>query len=400
MVAGLYPGKIVVMKVFLSSVRRGLVAERDYLPDLLRAVGHEPSRFEDFGARDASSRAECLAGVGQADVYVLLLGPYYGDPMEDSVMSATAEEFTYAQQRGIPILVFVKNNVEVEPAQGEFMSKVGDYQQGRFWAQFNDLMDLGVKVVAALKDLALPKAPLTFAPLATALTVSWRAERRALPQPRGSSTPVLEVQVLPVGPGSLSGVAGLPDLAQSLAGRARDLGFFGQGDPLAVGSDGSSAWAVRTASAESAGPTWAGMGGFGDRRVDPYSGLALHRDGTVLAFQSLPTDTLGALINTNDLQQRLTVLLRLTGAFLPETEHVALAVSLEPLDRVAEGDPNDVGRRNRGSMPHGQGRTARLAPEDHVPTSALPDDVRDLARELAARLLTSTKGANQGSGWF
>lgn len=385
------------MKVFLSSVRRGLSAERDYLPDLLRAVGHEPSRFEDFGARDAPSRKACLTGVAQADVYVLLLGEHYGDPMEDSGLSPTEEEFTFAQQRGIPILVFVKSNMPVEAAQAEFKDRVGDYQQGRFWAQFDGPMDLGPKVLAALKDLSLPKAPLTFSPLSVPVAVSWRSERRALPPSQGYSTPVLELQVLPIGPGPLAGVAGLPGLAQSLAGRARELGFFGQADPLSVSSDGTSAWAVRTATTEAGGAAW--RGGFGDRRTDPYSGLVVDRDGTMLVFQSIPTDSLGALINAEDLEQRLTVLLRLAGAFLPSTEHLAVAVSLEPLERVAEGDPAEVGRRSSGSMPHGRGSAARVGPQDQIPAATLPDAVSDLASEYAARVLTAVRDAGGTSTW-
>ena len=43
------------MKIFISSVRRGLEFERDYLPDLITAIGHVPLRFEDFPAQNLSS---------------------------------------------------------------------------------------------------------------------------------------------------------------------------------------------------------------------------------------------------------------------------------------------------------------------------------------------------------
>src|SRR5689334_19624050 len=100
------------MSVFLSSVRRGLEDERDYLPGLLRAAGHEPSRFEDFTAQPVPSRDACLAGVEQADVYVLLLGEQYGQPMADTGTAPTEEELTVAKRRGIPILVFRKKGTE------------------------------------------------------------------------------------------------------------------------------------------------------------------------------------------------------------------------------------------------------------------------------------------------
>lgn len=96
------------MKVFISSVTHLLKDERNALPPFLRLLDHQPLRFEDFVSRDCSSREACLAGVDAADVYVLLLGPKYGEPFADTGLAPTAEEFTLARNRGIPILVFNK----------------------------------------------------------------------------------------------------------------------------------------------------------------------------------------------------------------------------------------------------------------------------------------------------
>ncbi len=93
------------MKVFISSVRYLLKDERNNLPPFLDVMGHQGLRFEDFAAPDASSREACLAGVAAADVYVLLLGPKYGEPSPDTGLSPTHEEFAAARNRGIPILV-------------------------------------------------------------------------------------------------------------------------------------------------------------------------------------------------------------------------------------------------------------------------------------------------------
>ena len=43
------------MKIFISSVRRGLEDERDALPALISALGHTPVRFEDFSAQSVPS---------------------------------------------------------------------------------------------------------------------------------------------------------------------------------------------------------------------------------------------------------------------------------------------------------------------------------------------------------
>jgi hypothetical protein len=56
------------MRVFISSVRRGLEEERDALPGLIAAIGHTPVRFEDFTAQTVPSREACLQGVKSSDV--------------------------------------------------------------------------------------------------------------------------------------------------------------------------------------------------------------------------------------------------------------------------------------------------------------------------------------------
>ncbi len=96
------PRNLATVIVFISSVRRGLEDERGYLPGLLKASGHEPRRFEDFTAQPSSSRDACLAGVEAAEVYLLLLGRHYSEPLPDTGKAPTAEEFTIAKRRGIP----------------------------------------------------------------------------------------------------------------------------------------------------------------------------------------------------------------------------------------------------------------------------------------------------------
>ncbi len=114
------------MKVFISSVRRGLEAERDALPGMIQALGHEPRRFEDYSAQTMPSRQACLDGVEDADAYVLLLGEQYGDPLADTGKSPTEEEFAVARRRGIPIFAFRKRGAPFEPAQEAFVRRIED----------------------------------------------------------------------------------------------------------------------------------------------------------------------------------------------------------------------------------------------------------------------------------
>ena len=379
------------MKVFISSVRRGLASERDYLPDLIRAIGHEPSRFEDFGARNATSRGACLEGVSQADAYVLLLGQHYGDEMEDSGVSATEEEFNVAQQRGIPILVFKKTGVTYDPTQQDFIRRLGDYQQGRFWAEYTDEKTLGVLVARALHGLDVPPPPLAYLPLTQPVQVVWRRDRPALTD-RSLYAPVLEVHALPTATGPLRPVSQLSDLAERLAVRGREIGFFGQADALQMDHDSTTSWVLRSSDPRSGGR-------FDERPSDPYSGIAVGRDGAAMIFQSLPTDTMGALVDQADLGQRISVLLRILAPHLPTTEHVALAAALDPLDRVTEGNPALVGNRSSGTMTmHGREAAARAEPVDQVARAALASGLPAVADELAVRLLQELRTASNSRG--
>ena len=134
-------------------------------------------RFEDFGAQDLTSRGACLGGVQDADVYILILGAEYGMEMGDSGVAATEEEFNVAMERGIPVLVFVKTGITPEPAQQAFMDRVGNYQEGRFWAEFADNAQLGIRVTKALNEQQVPTPPFQQMALAHQIDVAWRSEQ-------------------------------------------------------------------------------------------------------------------------------------------------------------------------------------------------------------------------------
>jgi hypothetical protein len=181
--------------VFISSVRRGLESERDYLPSLLQATGHEPRRFEDFSAQPSPSRDACLAGVEAADVYLLLLGEHYGEPLPDTGKAPTEEECTVAKRRGIPILVFRKTGIGPDDRQRDFIARVGNYRQGRFWKEFGENSQLAVVVLGALRDVAAEAAPLRWEPIDTEPTVRWRPDRPVFEDRSASYVPVLEVHL-------------------------------------------------------------------------------------------------------------------------------------------------------------------------------------------------------------
>ena len=144
------------MKVFVSSVIRGLEAYRNAASRAARALRHEVKRAEYFTASGATPQQTCLAGVRWADVVILLVGSRYGD-RQDSGLSATHEEYREARDR-CPVLVFMQQNVNFDSDQQVFVREVQDWSKGHFTANFSNPEELRDDVTAALRDLELSRA--------------------------------------------------------------------------------------------------------------------------------------------------------------------------------------------------------------------------------------------------
>lgn len=225
------------MKVFISSVRQGLEQERESLPGLIRAVGHEPIRFEDFTAQSVPSREACLRGVAESDVYLLLLGPNYGTIFPETGLSPTHEEYVAALTRGIPRLVFRKDGVDFDDQQTAFLAEIENYGTGVFRLTFTNAIDLQAKVAQTLRNV--PDRPLMWHPLLGPLSIAWRSE---WPESMHGSSPSAEICVhaVPTVSGRLSRRQ-LGDLSDQIAGRLRTLGRVPTSDPITTDADASRA---------------------------------------------------------------------------------------------------------------------------------------------------------------
>jgi uncharacterized protein DUF4062 len=342
------------------------------LPALIQAIGHECKRFEDYTAQPVPSREACLRGVDQADVYLLLLGGRYGQPIFDSGLSPTEEEFTRARQRGTPMLVFLKQGIEVEPRQQAFIDRVQEYTGGRFRAGFTSAVDLQPKVAAALTELAAQPASLVFTPLpATAnLTVPWVYDPAARAGAFPSHAAILECHALPLSAPRLP-AASLDTLADRLAEFGRLHRLFRTEQALQTTSDPE------------------GVAVSGANRRQPRAGLAVRRSRAVSVWSELEGDMLGHIVEATDLADRIAGMLRLAAEVLPADREVALAAGLGPTDQIVEGQVSDLGRRTQATLGSGFGRQApvRAGPEDSVPAATLRSASQEIGRELAARLL-------------
>lgn len=390
------------MKVFISSVTAFLREERNALPAFLQVADHEPLRFEDFAAQDRSSREACLAGVDAADVYLLLLGPKYGDPLPDSDRAPTAEEFTRARQRGIPILVLSKDVDEPdEPAQAEFKKEVGHYVNGRFWKSFRDPMSCNLVVLQALRELQVVTSPIERRTPTGEMHVSWLSgidatDERGYPilgnsgrgrglVPGGVYAPILELHIVPDGSAAPQrSMRHMAEVARAMARAARDTGFVSEGEQLIVGSSDGFAWAVRP-------PELASRAMFEGVETDAFKGMVASRGGAAGAFKALPVDSMGTLVDERSLQTDLARLFSLAAPHVARIEWVSIAAGLMNPGRVYEGDPVRMGSRHSGSMRTSSADDVlRVGADFIVPwprvSSAFGDIGADLAHEILGDL--------------
>lgn len=95
--------------LFLSSVMSELASERRALAEALEREGFIVHWFEEFGGRDDPPNAAYLTEVAAADIYVGLMGDFYGR-MQPSGYSATHEEYLEARRRGKRVSLWVRRD--------------------------------------------------------------------------------------------------------------------------------------------------------------------------------------------------------------------------------------------------------------------------------------------------
>lgn len=369
---------MVRMRVFISSVRRGLEEERDALPGLLAALGYTPVRFEDYTAQPLPSRQACLHGVASADVYLMLLGSHYGHRFPETGQSPTHDEWVGAQRAGIPRLVFRKTSVKFEPEQEEFARLVGDYGTGVFYATFDGFPDLAPQVVAKLRELEQAPSSLVFAALTETVQVRWCADfpentRRR----RATGIPRVEAHIIPVG-GSVRTAREMDKATQGLAARLRRSGHVSDEEALIpeVSDEGSV-----TISLPEPQRRW------DEPRPTATLGVRLDRSGQLSWWAALPGDSMGAVLDEQALAAQVTKGLRLLASLdLVQGPRVAVAVGIDDTMLLTIGSVSQL-PRSGATMLRSSGEPLRLYPDESLPTAALDAGAAEVVAPLVRRLV-------------
>ena len=102
--------------VFVSSTYEDLKEERQEVMRVLLEADCIPCGMEYFPATEDSTLDFIKKIIDDCDYYVLILGNKYGST-DSSGQSYTEKEYLYAQEKGIPTLSFIRNNLNSLPLE-------------------------------------------------------------------------------------------------------------------------------------------------------------------------------------------------------------------------------------------------------------------------------------------
>jgi hypothetical protein len=117
------------MDIFVSSVGRDLKAERKAAIAEILKLGDRPIGMEYFGASPEPPLEECLLQLADADLMVLILGPSYGSIHPGTGLSYTENEFRYAKESGIEVLVFAAEKLSEKIPSANDATTATKYQE-------------------------------------------------------------------------------------------------------------------------------------------------------------------------------------------------------------------------------------------------------------------------------
>lgn len=157
---------------------------------------------------------------------------------------------------------------------------------------------------------------------------------------------------------------------RGLVSTGRRTALFGDEQAVATGTDTES--------------TWAGV----EPRGAHGAGIRLARSGEITIWRELARDNLGSILDSDSLTEDLAELIRVGASLLRPAVKVTVTAGLEPVAMAVEGDRRDLGKRTSATLSRfAAGGSIRLEPEVLVLGSQLERSAKDIARELAIRLM-------------
>lgn len=101
-------------QVFISSTFADLEIERKLVMEAIISLNCFPAGMEMFPATDMEQLNYIKGVIDKSDYYILILAGRYGSLAKDGI-SYTEKEYNYARKKGIPILAFIRKNINSLP---------------------------------------------------------------------------------------------------------------------------------------------------------------------------------------------------------------------------------------------------------------------------------------------
>ena len=111
-------------QVFVSSTYRDLQSERRSVVEAILEIEGFPAGMELFPAANDEQWAFIKRQIESSDYYIILIGGRYGSLARDGI-GYTEKEYDYAVELGIPIMAFLRRDIDhLEPGQSETNKKL------------------------------------------------------------------------------------------------------------------------------------------------------------------------------------------------------------------------------------------------------------------------------------
>lgn len=137
-------------QIFISSTFVDLEEERKAVMEAIITLDCFPAGMEMFPADNREQFEYIKTIIDDSDYYILIISGRYGSLAEDG-KSYTEKEFDYAIEKGIPVLVFVKNDIgsipicktDNDPVKHEKLEKFRERamksRMAKYWDDYKDL---------------------------------------------------------------------------------------------------------------------------------------------------------------------------------------------------------------------------------------------------------------------
>ncbi|MEK6259784.1 MAG: SUMF1/EgtB/PvdO family nonheme iron enzyme [Planctomycetota bacterium] len=145
------------MRIFISSVSKGLRSLRKEVTNLLKTNGHSPDPQEEFGV-DARRLNDLLRDrISKCDAVICLIGPYFGykppDEWHDPPRSYTQYEYFVARELQKDVLLFfASSDCELDSVSPDEVESEPDLQNQRLFRREIESTDLRIRYQFQSRD--------------------------------------------------------------------------------------------------------------------------------------------------------------------------------------------------------------------------------------------------------